>query len=202
MTTPVLTAEELRFGEVGLSLLRPAAADALIDEEAFAADEFMPYWAELWPAGLALAGALPARLDGLRVVDLGAGLGVPGLVAAARGADVTAVDWAGDAVELLVMNAVRNGLSLAAVHADWRSFGGSFDLVLAADLLYEARNVEALLALLPKLAPEVLLAEPGRPHAEAFFLAAERDWARNEIADRVYRLTRATRGSPPAPPGA
>ena len=45
----------------------------------------MPYWAELWPAGLALAHALPERLDGVRVVELGAGLGVPSLVAAARG---------------------------------------------------------------------------------------------------------------------
>jgi len=162
----------------------------------------MPYWAELWPAGLALAGALPDRLDGLRIVDLGAGLGVPGLVAAARGAQVTAVDWAGEAVELLQANAARNGLELSAVHADWRSFCGSFDLVLAADLLYEARNVEALVALLPALAPEVLLAEPGRPHAAAFFLGAERDWVREEIADRVYRLTRAIRGSPPAPSGA
>ena len=51
-------------GEVELSLLRPREPEALLDEEAFAEDEFMPYWAELWPAGLALARALPPRLDG------------------------------------------------------------------------------------------------------------------------------------------
>ena len=59
----------------------------------------MPYWAELWPSGLALARALPPRLDGLRVVELGCGLGVPSLTAAARGAEVTALDWAQDAID-------------------------------------------------------------------------------------------------------
>ena len=50
-------------------------------------DEFLPYWAELWPSGLALARALPLRGSrGWRVIELGAGLGVPSLVAAARGA--------------------------------------------------------------------------------------------------------------------
>ena len=67
-------------------LARPASPEALLDEDAFAQDEFMPYWAELWPGGLALAEALPADLTGIRVVELGCGLGVPSLVAAARGA--------------------------------------------------------------------------------------------------------------------
>jgi hypothetical protein len=34
----------------GLDLLRPESPESLIDEEAFADDEFLPYWAELWPA--------------------------------------------------------------------------------------------------------------------------------------------------------
>ena len=76
----------------------------LIDEAAFADDEFLPYWAELWPAALALVAALPP-IGGLRVVELGCGLGLPSLVAAARGAEVTATDWAPDAIELLERNA-------------------------------------------------------------------------------------------------
>ena len=35
--------------------MRPPDADALIDEATFDEDEFLPYWAELWPSGLALA---------------------------------------------------------------------------------------------------------------------------------------------------
>ena len=50
------------MGEVELSLLRPSAPEDLLDEEAFEHDEFLPYWAELWPAASALAAALPGDL--------------------------------------------------------------------------------------------------------------------------------------------
>ena len=180
----------IRVGEVGLSLLRPRDPEELIDEEAFAEDEFMPYWAELWPSALALAEAMPTALAGLDVVELGCGLGVPSLVAAARGARVTAVDWAEDAVELLRENAGRNGLDVHAVRADWRRFEGRFDLALAADVLYEQRNVGPLLALLPSLASEVWLADPGRPHAAPFLEQAEGLWHVEQPADRVHRLVR------------
>ena len=178
--------------------MRPPDPEALIDEARFEVDEFMPYWAELWPSGLALAEALPSRLDGLAVVELGCGLGVPSLVAAARGGNVTAVDWAAEAIELLRENAERNAIPLRAVHADWNRVGGSFDLVLAADLLYEERNGEALLERLPSLATRVLIADPGRPAARGFFAEACRAWEISDRGERVYELTRTTRADPPA----
>jgi predicted nicotinamide N-methyase len=185
-----LAEEVVRVGEVELSLLRPVDPEALLDEDAFARDEFLPYWAELWPAGLALAGALPPSLAGTRVLELGCGLGIPSLVAAARGADVLAIDWAEDAVELLRRNAARNSVALRAEVRDWRVFDGSFDVVLAADVLYEQRNVEPLLALLPRLTAEVLLAEPGRPYFGGFLEGAQALWVVEELRDRVYRLRR------------
>lgn len=61
-----------------LSVLRPADADALLDEEAFEREERLPYWAELWPSGVALARLLSVRsLRGARVLELGSGLGLP-----------------------------------------------------------------------------------------------------------------------------
>jgi predicted nicotinamide N-methyase len=175
----------VRVGEVELSLLRPVSPDALLDEEAFARDEFLPYWAELWPAATALAAALP-EVAGLRVVELGCGLGLPSLVAAARGAEVTASDWAEDAVELLRENAARNGLELRAEVRDWREpWPERFDLVLAADVLYERRNVEPLLERLRELAPVAYLGLAGRPYEAQFLAAAVTD----QVADRVVRLT-------------
>jgi predicted nicotinamide N-methyase len=175
----------VRVGEVELSLLRPVSPDALLDEEAFARDEFLPYWAELWPAATALAAALP-EVAGLRVVELGCGLGLPSLVAAAQGANVTASDWAVDAVELLRANAARNGLELRAEVRDWREpWHERFDLALAADVLYERRNVEPLLARLRELAPAAYVGLAGRPY-EAEFLATA--GAFEEIADRVVAL--------------
>ena len=180
--------ETIHVGDVTLTLTRPVAPDALIDEEAFARDEFLPYWAELWPAARALATALPDKLSGVRVVELGCGLGVPSLVAAARGAVVTATDWAEDAVALLAENAAANGLELRAEVRDWRDpWPEEFDLALAADVLYEERNVRPLLARLRELAPEALVALAGRPYeAEFLRLAAPV----TDVAERVVRLSR------------
>ncbi|MBA3842450.1 MAG: methyltransferase [Actinobacteria bacterium] len=173
------------MGAVELRLLRPESPEALIDEGAFADDEFLPYWAELWPAALALARALP-DVSGSRIVELGCGLGVPALVAAARGADVTAADWAGDAIELLRENAARNGLTLRAEARDWRDdWDEHFDLALAADVLYERRNVEPLLARLHALAPLAIVALAGRPYEAEFLRLAPNV---EELAPRVVRL--------------
>lgn len=186
-----LVEEEVEAAGVALRLLRPPDAEALIDEEAFARNEFLPYWAELWPAGLALAAALPESLRGRRVVELGCGLALPSLVAAARGADVVATDWSQDAVELVRLNAERNGIRLRAELADWADWrlGGEWELVLAADILYEHRNVPLLLELLPRLGTEALIAEPGRPPSQAFFRQARERWTVKELGDRVYRIT-------------
>jgi len=171
-------------------LLRPPSADDLIDEEAFDADEFMPYWAELWPSGVALARVVAEQdLTGARVLELGAGLGLPSLAAAVRGAQVLATDWAEEAVALLRENAAANGIALRAERVRWDDPGplladAPWDVVLGADLLYEDRNATLLLELLPRLGGDILLADPGRPAAAAFLAR----WNVEELADRVYRL--------------
>lgn len=184
-----LFSETLRIARVELTLLRPDSPEALIDEEAFAHDEFLPYWAELWPAATALAEALP-DVAGLSVVELGCGLGVPSLVAAARGAEVTAIDWSADAIELLRGNAERNGVAVSAEVRDWREpWSQSFDLALAADVLYEQRNVEPVLVRLRELAPRALVGLAGRPY-EAEFL--RRAGSVEHVAERVVLLSRAS----------
>ncbi len=173
-----------------LALLRPPSAEELIDEAAFEEDEFLPYWAELWPSGLALARHVAGlELVGRRVLELGCGLGLPSLAAALRGAHVLATDWADAAIELLRRNAERNGVSLRTARVRWSEpepllRAAPWDLVLGADLLYEERNAEELAELLPQLGGDVLLAEPGRPYAKDFL---ERFRA-ELVGERVYRL--------------
>ena len=180
-----LFSDVVEVAGVRLQLLRPESPEALIDEEAFADDEFLPYWAELWPAARALAEALP-DVDGLRVVELGCGLGLPSLVAAGKGADVTATDWSQDAIALLRENASRNGLELRAEVRDWREpWEERFDLVLAADVLYERRNVEPVLQRLRELAPIALVALAGRPYEDAFLERADHT---EPVAPRVVKL--------------
>jgi predicted nicotinamide N-methyase len=198
---PLLAEETVGLGDRTLALLRPPDPEALISEEAFEREEFLPYWAELWPSGLALAEEVAGRgLHGRRVLELGCGLGIPSLAAALAGADVLATDWSPDAVALLRENAARNGIELAVEEASWfapepLAARAPWDLVLAADVLYERRNVDPLLALLPRLGPEILVAEPGRPAAAEFLERAAREWTietrvlRESPAVRLYRLT-------------
>jgi predicted nicotinamide N-methyase len=189
LRTPLID-EKVELAGRELTIRRPPSADALIDEEAFADDEFLPYWAELWPSGVALARVVAALdLTGKRVVELGAGLGLPSLAAALAGAEVLATDWAEDAVALLRENAAGNALRLRVERVRWDEPGplladAPWDVVLGADLLYERRNADQLLDLLPMLGGEILLAEPGRPFAAMFL---ER-WRVEQVADRVYRL--------------
>jgi predicted nicotinamide N-methyase len=183
----------------GVEIARPADAAALIDEQAFAdRDEFLPYWAELWPSARRLSAVVAAaQLDGLRVLELGCGLGLPAIAAARRGADALATDWAPEAIAATRANARRNGVQVRCAVVDWRApqelvAQAPFDRVLAADVLYEERHLAPLVALLKALDSEVWLADPGRPALPAF-LDEMATWQVDELARGVHRLR------PPAP---
>jgi predicted nicotinamide N-methyase len=165
-----------------LRLLRPRDSEALLDEEAFDREEFLPYWAELWPSSLALARTLAGRaLRGARTLVLGCGLGLASIAAALAGARVLATDWSAEAVEMTAANAERNGVEIETLVCSWTEpepliARAPWDLVLASDVLYERRNADLLLDLLPRLGGEVWLADPGRPPAAPFLEAAARTW--------------------------
>jgi len=115
------------------------------------------------------------------VLELGCGLGLPSIVAALGGAQVLASDWSPDAVEIAARNAERNGAELETALAAWGTASAlvdtaPWDLVLGADLLYERRNVDQLLALLPRLGDDVILSEPGRPLESTFLERARETW--------------------------
>ena len=175
-----LVEEVVGIGGRDLCLLRPRDAESLLSEEAFEHEEFLPYWAELWPSASALARAVGVRaLRGARVLELGCGLGLPSLAAAAAGGRVLATDWAPDAMALLERNAARNGLTIEVQTVSWAApeaivARAPWDLVIASDVLYEPRNGEALLPLLPRLVDargQIWLADPGRPAATRFLAA-------------------------------
>lgn len=158
-------------------LAHPNAAEALIDEEQFEHEEQLPYWADIWPSSVALAGYLAGMdLSGTRTIELGCGLGLPSVVALDRGALVVATDTYEIALEFARYNArINTGRNLRVARLNWHSPVkdnlGKFDLVLAADVLYERRNVASLMALIPDLlAPggEVLISDPRRKEEPYF----------------------------------
>jgi predicted nicotinamide N-methyase len=116
------------------------------------------------------------NLAGQRVVELGCGVGLPSTVALARGAKVTATDHYAAALDFARYNArVNLGREPETRLLDWHAPEtqelGPVNLILAADVLYESRNVPALAALIPTLlAPggEILLADPRRKDTPTF----------------------------------
>ncbi|NCX97412.1 MAG: methyltransferase domain-containing protein [Planctomycetia bacterium] len=171
----------------------PPDVDALIDEEAFRADERIPYWANVWESAVVLAEEL-SRCDGqgLTLLELGCGLGLPAIVAATAGFTATASDYEDAALEGVRYNADRNGArGLAVRMLDWRSLPadlGRFDRVVAADVLYEKHHARALAAVIGRTLASgglAIVADPGRaraaefePAARAAGLAVERKPAR------------------------
>ena len=185
---------ELLSGE--LRLLQPREAAELPDAGAVEWAPIAPYWSVLWRSGVALARELDGTpLRGRRVVELGCGLAVPSLVAARAGAAVLATDSCAEALTLVARNAGENGVRLETALVDWKQpeelvKRAPFDLVLAADVLYERASVAPLLALLPRLAPEAWLADPRRPAADAFLTQAGRRWPLETRVRDVVRIHR------------
>ena len=187
---------DLPSGE--LRVLQPAEAAELPDDGAVEWAPLAPYWAVLWRSGVALARELDGYpLAGLRVVELGCGLAVPSIAAARAGATVLATDASHEALALAAGNAAANAVGLETAIVNWASPGellerAPFDVVLAADVLYERAAVAQLLSLLPRLAPVTWLADPGRPAAGAFMeQASRRGWvARTRVRGvvRIHRL--------------
>jgi predicted nicotinamide N-methyase len=179
-----------------LRLLQPREAAELPDVGGVEWAPVAPYWSVLWRSGVALARELDGvALRGLRVVELGCGLAVPSLVAARAGAAVLATDACADAVTLATRNAHENDLAIATATVDWAEpeelvRRGPFDLVLAADVLYERASVAPLLSLLPRLAPDAWLADPGRPATNAFLEQANRRWPVETLVRGVVSIHR------------
>jgi predicted nicotinamide N-methyase len=173
----------LSLPDGALTLLQPSEAAELPDDGPVEWAPLVPYSVVLWRSGMELAREVAGTdLTGRRVVELGCGLGVPSLVAARRGAEVLATDGDDEALGLLERNARENGFTVATACVDWAAADslvarGPFDLVLAADLLYERSSVSLLLSLLPRLGAEVWLADPGRPALETFLDLARRQWS-------------------------
>lgn len=178
-----------------VSVLRPRDWDELRHQEGAVA-RTAPYWARLWPSGLALADELAARGDGLsgtRVLELGCGLGLPSIVAARAGAEVLATDGSPDAVVFAAHNMALNDAEGEVALVDWRDAEalverGPWDLVVAADVFYLRDNVQALVRLLPRLlrddgSGEALIADPSRAGGRDFLAAARGLFAVQSRAD-------------------
>jgi predicted nicotinamide N-methyase len=190
--------EPVRCGGVEVQLARPEAADlaALLD----AAIEEAPYWAELWPSARALATAVAARdVAGQRVLEVGCGLALPALVAAARGAAAVASDVDAAPLAFVAESARASGLDIATAVVDFAAPPDDldpFELVLAADVLYVDASAAQLAASLPRLLDDggrAVLTCPWRGQADRLAAALPAELA---VAGRSAVATTSFRGAP------
>ncbi len=160
-------------------------------------DERMPYWADLWPSALALSQYLFKNQEFVKdktVLEIGCGLGLSGLVAAEVGAKVTLSDYMPEPLEvaryLWLLNRHEEPEML---QLDWRypPQNLQFDVLLASDVSYEQRAHEPLInAIRQLLRPggRVLLSEPRRTTAPAFFKLLDREGFLCEKTEELVRL--------------
>jgi predicted nicotinamide N-methyase len=185
------------------ALTLPAEDDRLLDEwvESLAkvtgqgtsapdvAELHLPYWATPWASGFALGEAVLGvrrSVAGKRIMELGCGLGTTAIAALVAGADLVAADCFAEPLEFCRFNTLRNtGHTPELLLADWRTAegrsllaaAGPYEVVLAADVLYDEEDVVPLLELAPALLPSggaLWLSDPGRESADRFVAGARR----------------------------
>ena len=189
------TLVEFSHAHVSLSLYQVARLEDLVDRTALLRDDAVPeppYWAHLWIGARALARVLAESddLTGRRVLDLGCGLGLPGLVAAARGASVVFADHAPPALEFVRASAARNGFcGTRCVTMDFTrdALDEAFDLILGAEVVYDPGSYAALCHFLDRhlaAGGTIRLTDAFRSDAERFFAALR---ARGFVGERSAR---------------
>jgi predicted nicotinamide N-methyase len=165
---------------------RPDGSDHLFDHPAvraaYAADEYIPYWSELWPAARMLAKAIvrePWPTPRPAALEVACGLGLPGIAALSCGLRVTFTDVDELAVRFAAENARLNGFadfSTAAVDLRSPPPGLTTPVLLGSDLLYEPRFIDPAVGFIQAVLEPggvALIADPDRISARPFKWACQ-----------------------------
>jgi predicted nicotinamide N-methyase len=177
--------ETLNIAGIEVVLLRIVNVDDLYanlvakgEEHEDVRDERIPYWADLWPSAIALGEHLVRSeiISGkISVHEMGAGLGLPGILAGKLGADVLFTDYIDEALVFAKQNWTMNNNSGAAFQKmDWRYPDPALkaDVLLASDVAYEKRSFDFLphaFKALTKPSGKIIVSEPNRLYAQEFF---------------------------------
>jgi methyltransferase-like protein 23 len=149
-----------------------------------------PYGLLLWESAVALARSLHARstlVENKQVLELGAGVGLPGLVARSLGAEVWQTDNLTAALEIARLNARANEVGgITRFNADWTRWTDDrlYDVILGSDILYERAMQGSVVSIFRRnLAPDgfVLLADPARQQSIDLLARLEDEGARFDL---------------------
>lgn len=193
-STGELALEEyhLRLGSHQWTILHTGAVLSEDDEQLLlSGSPRPPYGIALWPAAIALAHDLFARATELRgrtVLELGAGTGLPGIVAASLGAHVVQTDRHEVPMAICKRNVERNrATNIEHRLADWTLWDDSarYDLIIGSDIIYSEKMQEHLRPIFESnVVPggRILLSDPFRPVSMRFLDSLEREGWRITVA--------------------
>lgn len=153
--------ETVSVGGRSFSISRPDAVDRFVNHPELgaprAADEYKPYWASLWPAARMLAEVVLRETwphQPATALEIGCGLGLPGIAALAKGLRVIFSDYDATALRFAADNARANGFTdFSLLHMDWHWPPRNLQvpLLLASEVLYEADMTATLCNLIKQL---------------------------------------------------
>ena len=135
-----------------------------------------PIFGVIWDSGKVLA-HLMYKYDtkGLRILEVGCGIGLASLVLNHRSMDITATDYHPQAENFLQKNVKLNGGNeIPFVCTGWGDSDsglGKFDLIIGSDLLYERSHAMLLAGFIEEHAAQtcdIILVDPGRGHHAKF----------------------------------
>ena len=136
-----------------------------------------PYWAQVWPAALALGQFLvqePQYLQQKRVLEIAAGLGLPSLVAAQYAQSVICTDYVPEAVAIAQQSAQHaHFTNMECRVLDWHHLPLTLeaDVLLLSDVNYEPPQFEVLHKLMMRFLEKgtiIILSTPQRLMAKSF----------------------------------
>lgn len=173
--------KEYEFNNHIIKLKQVADVEKLVDEIAddeFNKDERLPYWVEVWPSAKSFAEYIlnnQGEFKDKNVLELGCGIGLVGIAATIAGAKVSFSDYEKEAIDFTQNNYFLNFARKAkTILLDWRNpnYDKQYEIIIAADILYEKRFLEPVYNTLQKLLLDkgtVYIAEPDRTIAKPFF---------------------------------
>ena len=157
-----------------------------------------PLFGVVWQAGEVLA-QLMASYDiaDRRILEVGCGVGLASLVLNKRGADISATDYHPSAERHLDYNTELNGdAKIPFLRTAWEDAPeakfGSFDLIIASDVMFEPDHAEKLAGFIQCYANnhcDVLLADAGRGHGNRFTRFMQQLGYLNEELDYIAPFT-------------
>lgn len=178
--------EKLRFGTTELEILTVQDLEPLLKgKDPFKDVSEFPFWVRLWESAMMLGGLMASGKPepGETLLEIGAGLGAPGLAAAAAGYQVTLSDYEKIILDFQKVNAAASGLpEVKFRHIDWMKPPAMepFDKIVGAEVLFRDDFFEPLLNLFSKLLKPggvIFLAHDARRKSLPKFLEmAEKDY--------------------------